>query len=635
LFSCIDFLARIIPSQKKFVITHRKTFLKGLIQMQLIKQVEIAYFRSIYKDNLNNCSGTNIIFGRNDAGKSNVLRALNLFFRNETNPNQAFRFERDFSHARRSEATPDTDIRKFVYVKIWFTTPANWRASLGNSFWVKKQWSITNQDEPKFYSSISQANLQQYLTRFLNKVQFHYIPAIKDRKIFEGLQAEIYKVISEHAEFSGSLTNFTEALRNRTEQLTQGLLNSLGINSSVSTPRDLTDLFKSLDFEVTSEEGDSYSLTLQRGDGIQVRHIPLILSFLSDHSSKEYHIWGFEEPENSLELASAIEEAKTFLELGKSNNKQIFLTSHSPAFFSLKDEGVSKYFVSKTLEHAGRLNSVVKELLNDSTQHPSELMGETPHLPVISGYLIQAHAEIEKTKAQTTALEQELLQRDTSIVFVEGETDAVVFTKAWELFVGGEMPFVFESGEGTTKMEALAKNGKVISTLAPGRAIFALVDNDKEGRELYKNSRLGNGGIWKQDNSNKVYWCRLPFIDEMQQLMTRCRVEKAFWPGCLENIFTAELKHRAAEAGALKLTKKPHSEFLNENFEKISKYAFEQDDFLHYHILCLEPDSKITFANWVIQEADQNPDVLEPLRQTITGLRDILSEVALVPVQIE
>ncbi|MGX9359602.1 ATP-dependent nuclease [Pantoea ananatis] len=596
--------------------------------MKLIKQVEIAYFRSIYKDDLNNCSGTNVIFGRNDAGKSNVLRALNLFFRNETNPNQAFRFERDFSHARRSEATPDNDIRKFVYVKIWFATPANWKASLGSSFWVKKQWSITNQEEPKFYSSITQPNLQQYLTRFLNKIQFHYIPAIKDRKIFEGLQAEIYKVISEHAEFSGSLINFTEALRNRTEQLTQGLLTSLGINSSVSTPRDLTDLFKSLDFEVTSDEGDSYSLTLQRGDGIQVRHIPQILSFLSDNSSKEYHIWGFEEPENSLELASAIEEANTFLELGKSNNKQIFLTSHSPAFFSLKNEGISKYFVSKTHEHMGRLNSVVKELSNDSTQLPSELMGETPHLPVISSYLQQAHSEIEKSNQLRTALEQELVRRNTSIVFVEGVTDAAVFEKAWQLFVGGEMPFVFEAGGGTTKMQALASNGKVISTLAPGRAVFALVDNDKEGRDLYKVGKLGDGGIWKQDNSNKVYWCRLPFIDELRQLMTTCKVEKAFWPGCLENIFTAEVKSRAAGAGVLITEKKPHNEFLTDSFVKISDYISEREDNLHYHVLCLTPESKNTFSEWIVQQADHEPNLLEPLRGTITGLRDILNEIS-------
>ncbi|HFF2163821.1 TPA: ATP-dependent endonuclease [Pseudomonas aeruginosa] len=596
--------------------------------MKLIKQVEIAYFRSIYKDQLNSCSGTNIIFGRNDAGKSNVLRALNLFFNNETNPNQVFRFERDFSHTRRSEAAPDKEIKKFVYVKVWFSPPENWKASLGESFWVKKQWSITNQEAPKFYSSIPEARLQQYLTRFLNKIHFHYIPAIKDRKIFERLQAEIYKVISEHDEFSGSLRNFTDALRNRTEQLTQGLLDSLGINSSVSTPQDLTDLFKSLDFEVRSDEGDSYSLTLQRGDGIQVRHIPQILSFLSDRLSKDFHIWGFEEPENSLELANAIEEAKTFLELGASANKQIFLTSHSPAFFSLKGEGVSKYFVSKTQRHKGRLNSVVQELTDDTSQIPGELMGETPHLPVISSYLQEAHAQIERSKADREALEQELIRQNTSIVFVEGVTDAAVFTKAWELFVGDEMPFIFEPAEGTTKMEALAKNGKVIKALAPGRAVFALVDNDKEGRDLYKNNRLDGGGVWKQDNSNKVYWCRLPIIDELRNLMLRCRIDKSLWPGCLENIFTAELKSRALEEGALELTKSPHSEFLSSSYSKITDYLAEREDHLQYHILSPTPESKDTFAEWVVEQADQTPEILEPLRAIMTSLRDILNEIA-------
>lgn len=596
--------------------------------MNLIKQVEVAYFRSIYKDQLTNCSGTNIIFGRNDAGKSNFLRALNLFFNNETNPNQVFRFERDFSHTRQAEATPDKDIKKFVYVKVWFKTPENWKASLGESFWVKKQWSITNQETPKLYSSIDEARLQQYLTRFLNKIQFHYIPAIKDRRIFERLQAEIYKVISEHDEFSGSLRNFTDALRNRTEQLTNGLLASLGINSAVSTPRDLTDLFRSLDFEVRSEEGDTYSLTLQRGDGVQVRHIPQILSFLSDNGSKEYHIWGFEEPENSLELANAIEESKTFLAIGNSRNKQVFLTSHSPAFFSLKNEGVSRYFVSRSHESQGRLNSTVQELRRDSKHLPSELMGETPHLPVISSYLEEAHAEIQQSKADKQALERELAERNTSIVFVEGVTDGAVFKKAWEIFIGEEMPFSFVSGGGTTKMQALSRNGKVLGALAPGRAVFALVDNDKEGRELYVNGKLADGGKWLQDNSNGVYWCRLPFLDELKQLMLHCNVDKAAWPGCLENMFTAEVKHRAVEAGTLILTKKPHEEFLGEHFIKIADYITSREDHLEYHVLCAVPASKDTFAEWVVEQADQTPEILEPLRGTIEGLRDVLDRIA-------
>lgn len=283
----------------------------------------------------------------------------------------------------------------------------------------------------------------------------------------------------------------------------------------------------------------------------------------------------------------------------------------------------------------GRLNSVVKELSKDSTQLPSELMGETPHLPVISSYLEQAHAEIEKSKELSASLEQKLLQHNASIVFVEGATDAAVFAKAWELFVGGEMPFTFESGGGTTKMEALARNGKIIRTLAPGRAVFALVDNDKEGRELYKNKKLGDGAVWIQDNSNKVYWCRLPFINELRQLMTDCRVEKSFWPGCLENIFSAEVKHRASEAGFLTVTKTPHNEFFPDNFGKIVDYINERDDYLHYHILTLIPESKDTFAEWVVQQADQEPELLEPLRHTIMGLRDKLNSIAEVEAQPE
>ena len=182
---------------------------------------------------------------------------------------------------------------------------------------------------------------------------------------------------------------------------------------------------------------------------------------------------------------------------------------------------------------------------------------------------------------------------------------------------------------------SLAKNGKVIKALTPGRAIFALVDNDKEGRELYKNSKLGDGGIWKQDNSNKVYWCRLPIIDELRQLMARCKVDKTAWPGCLENLFTAELKHRAVVAGVLRLTKAPHNEFLSDSYTKITDYLNEREDHLHYHILCPVPESKDTFADWVVVQAEQNPEILEPLRETMTSLRDILQAIAAEPEQVE
>ena len=52
--------------------------------MHLIDSIEIHYFRSIYKITLKKINSLNILSGINDVGKSNVLKALNLFFNNET-----------------------------------------------------------------------------------------------------------------------------------------------------------------------------------------------------------------------------------------------------------------------------------------------------------------------------------------------------------------------------------------------------------------------------------------------------------------------------------------------------------------------------------------------------------------------
>lgn len=64
--------------------------------MLRIKQIHIRNFRSIVNVTLN-IEKMNIFVGLNDAGKSNVLKALNLFFNNETEPGKRFNFENDYS----------------------------------------------------------------------------------------------------------------------------------------------------------------------------------------------------------------------------------------------------------------------------------------------------------------------------------------------------------------------------------------------------------------------------------------------------------------------------------------------------------------------------------------------------------
>lgn len=64
--------------------------------MLRIKQIRIKNFRSIVDLDIN-VDKMNIFVGLNDAGKSNILKALNLFFNNETEPGCAFDFETDYS----------------------------------------------------------------------------------------------------------------------------------------------------------------------------------------------------------------------------------------------------------------------------------------------------------------------------------------------------------------------------------------------------------------------------------------------------------------------------------------------------------------------------------------------------------
>lgn len=85
--------------------------------LRLIRGIEISYFRSIYKMRLDDLAEATILFGRNDCGKSNILRALNLFFSNETNPYQALDFVRDLCHARLAEAANLSGAHKFVSIE--------------------------------------------------------------------------------------------------------------------------------------------------------------------------------------------------------------------------------------------------------------------------------------------------------------------------------------------------------------------------------------------------------------------------------------------------------------------------------------------------------------------------------------
>ncbi|MGV8671397.1 hypothetical protein ACV34V_34720, partial [Pseudomonas aeruginosa] len=138
-------------------------------------------------------------------------------------------------------------------------------------------------------------------------------------------------------------------------------------------------------------------------------------------------------------------------------------------------------------------------------------------------------------------LKRQIDQAKTSMLFVEGICDKKIFKKAWEVLIGGEQQFEIISSGGTTKMERLSSDGKILSHLAPDRKMFAPVDNDKEGRSLHK-GEPDKPQQWQLHKRKGVYWCKLPLGNDFTRIKKELKIDKTHWPGNIENFFNLDIK---------------------------------------------------------------------------------------------
>ncbi|OCJ04357.1 hypothetical protein A6U87_16100 [Rhizobium sp. AC44/96] len=466
--------------------------------MNLINEIEVSYFRSFYKFKIRNLSDLNVIFGKNDSGKSNIVRALNLFFAGNPDHIQDFDFETDFCDFRRKESEESEDIRKFLYVKVTFNTPKSFQKSLGESFYVKRQWTVSRGID--YHEEISKSipsNRRHIATRFLNKIRFIYIPAIKDISIFEMLLSEIHETLASAPAFKEAVNGFSSEVQNLTNAMFSTLPKDVSSNTKIGAPTQLSELFKTLDFETLGDgETDPKSLTRQRGDGIKARHIPELLKYISDNDSFEYHIWGFEEPENSLDFVAAQSEAKRILSLAKDSRIQIFMTTHSSSFYLLDDENISRFYVSKD-EH--KLSTVLQGRELEKLD-PQQAIGEGFYLPAVAEALkdiAKIEERAQRAEERIKTLNRELQSISIPVVLTEGRTDAKILQTAWEKLYGDkDIPFKIRScetsagdtGSGNGGAQSLAVCLKGVAADHP-HTVVGLFDYDDAGIREHKIDR--------------------------------------------------------------------------------------------------------------------------------------------------
>lgn len=388
--------------------------------MQIIRAISIKNFRSIIKlDTPIETSDLNIMIGLNDSGKSNLLKALNLFFRGKTEINTDFRFEDDFCkyavvpHGKAPE----------IEIAITFQLPPNYTKSGGLIVW-KKTWRKSGFHAEKFQDekgNIYKTEKTKSIA-WLRKLKYYYVPAIRDEKYFNYLMGLVHDALSEcnSKAFSQSSASFLSGIKKQVTSLVGDLSAITGMTSEIGMPSDFKLLFATLDFSLLTNN-QHISIT-KRGDGIKAQHIPVILLFIAktlknrrDRQLNSDIIWGFEEPENNLEISKSFAMADFFANNSKSI--QIFINTHSPAFYMLsQNKKINSKLYWVTRDGAGKTSYTLQDSFNIS-----QINSDIGLMPIVAPY-IQAKKEEEQKRIQ---LENKLSQVKNNqrklIVFSEDE----------------------------------------------------------------------------------------------------------------------------------------------------------------------------------------------------------------------
>ena len=465
-----------------------------------------------------------IFVGANNTGKSNILRAINLFFNGESEPGVPFNAGQDISNYSSKPVNvyiemqfsniDDKYITRFIDKKFY----GEFRDYLVRVTCVcystgNIQYSFTNikgqkKDMPDLWSRIKE---------YINCI---YIPAIKDYKTI--INNEMMKKIvaatfhswgrgikttrrlsRQRHDFHRVLSSVQKIL-NTSSSIVSGIVTSAvpRINKfDFSLPYDnLEEFLGRLKFEL-SEDGMDEKVSLDvEGSGIQSFTIYSMLRLLYEirpksTARKSQVIWLIEEPETFMHHDL---QRKTFDKLKEYSDRiHIFLTTHSPVFIDKVDYGNTYSVVKNKFTELSLVN--VKNIMN-----------------VIGGNLGVSFHDIS------------LFNRFN--ILVEGVSDKYLLSQFNELFKRRGYPDMLD----LTHLDFIpckSANGiehffHLYNIFNQYGSFFALFDRDKSG--VACRSRMLN------DNINEKALLLIPQSDYKKDNAIEDLVDKGIWDKCLK-----------------------------------------------------------------------------------------------------
>lgn len=470
-----------------------------------IQSIRIRHFRSIMDLRIEDCKDLNIISGSNDVGKSNILRSLQLFFENAADWQRPLIFKRDFNIQRNSDAR-EKKVKKIIAVMVTFNVPGSLWKSLPKQVEVTRQWDMdenrTERDnletlwkKGKLPATLTAA--RQSLSRFMNRLHFEYVPAVKDRAyyehILEKLQSGVFEQSVEADSRLGDMAKQLAALfTEKIPGLQREFSDATKLETVIASPDVLTDFFQTLKVNtyLDSTEKKEQVPLLSRGDGIQARYVASVLHYVSKSKSDSQVIWGFEEPENSLEYRHTIDLARDFYEK-YAENAQIFTTTHSPAFLALENKERCQLY--RAYQDEAKQTQLACDGALEQLQNELGILRIHQELHEIYE---QKMAEFEAEREARHALLEEIECLKMPVLLTEGKTDIPVLEVAWRKLFDCDPPFIIRgadtSGGHGGGNGGASKLPKMIAHRHPDEKIkvIAIFDRDQAGIEGFASKDL-------------------------------------------------------------------------------------------------------------------------------------------------
>ena len=446
-----------------------------------ISNITIKRFRSIIDMALPISSENNMISicGQNNVGKTNTLRAINLFFHPEL-------YERQKDMPKIKNATGG----QAIYPRIEVTFYDDKKDEYYHIIREIKDYSQFDEGLNGISYSLkgkrkyNKTNLtKDEITKILTSVEFIYIESINIMipELIKNLTEDMIDIQYDRARFTQSKKALKESYDDYVEGLNEILSGfAMEISNTFKSFQDewsvkflvpknsdtVRDLISS-DIQLTLDDKGSQGI-IEKGAGLQrLATILLIFEMISRMKNKKNIIVCIDEPD--IYLHEGLQrKLKMFFE-SKSSKVQIFYTTHSKVFIDLYN--VKNVFLldSKIYEQysvrKGKKIAVTETYNIDITKE--------------DGYnKICNHLGIER-------FEYELLQQDN--LLVEGECDSKYIKNLAEFFkINTPNIEILNGADNALKYLEFYDSYYKNNSMAIKPKIKVLFDNDNKGREIYK-----------------------------------------------------------------------------------------------------------------------------------------------------